>query len=122
MYADNIHTNKWTNTGKPDFDDQGYNNYDVAYNRVAIVFDKNHSDLTNWVNADPVRKVVSFAGNVGTLPTEPIRYDYDFTEWNTISDGTGDTVNADVPPRKGASGSTEQNRKLLFIDMRDKKC
>ena len=57
----------------------------------TVTFDKNGGDT----QANPkTKKVISPATTVGTLPTAPTRTGYTFVEWNTESDGSGDTFTA----------------------------
>ncbi|MCL2650129.1 MAG: Ig-like domain-containing protein [Candidatus Azobacteroides sp.] len=82
----------WSNTGASDSDLQGYNNYDISYFRVAVIFDKNHSDASGWTDANPTRRIVNCGNYIGTAPTNPTRTNYSFKNWSLDSNGVGTTV------------------------------
>ncbi|MBF0543904.1 MAG: InlB B-repeat-containing protein [Candidatus Riflebacteria bacterium] len=56
----------------------------------SVTFDKNGGDT----NANPTKKAVSSAGNIGILPFIPTRSGYIFAGWNTSPDGTGNIFTA----------------------------
>ncbi|MCL1918563.1 MAG: InlB B-repeat-containing protein, partial [Peptococcaceae bacterium] len=61
---------------------------------IILNFNKNHSDADKFTEADPTSLSVTYDQTVGSLPTAPTRYGYDFTGWSTDS-GSGNTVNFD---------------------------
>ncbi|MCL1919165.1 MAG: InlB B-repeat-containing protein, partial [Peptococcaceae bacterium] len=75
-----------------------YNDITVTYVyeviRSTLTFDKNHSDADKFTEADPTSLSVTYDQTVGSLPTAPTRYGYDFTGWSTDS-GSSNTVNFD---------------------------
>jgi len=74
---------------------QGYNNYDIAYTRIPVVFDRNHDDADGWTDADPGYMSVSYGDTISALPIEPARDGYMFNGWNTQADGEGDELTED---------------------------
>ena len=64
---------------------------------LTVTFDKNGGDT----EADPKTKKIPLlggasSGKIDTLPAPPTRSGYDFTGWNTKSDGTGDAFTVDT--------------------------
>ncbi|MBB6670090.1 InlB B-repeat-containing protein [Cohnella nanjingensis] len=57
---------------------------------VTVTFDKNGGDA----DANPAVITAVYGGNVGTLPTPPIRTGYTFAGWNPKTTGQGDPFNA----------------------------
>lgn len=61
------------------------NDYPVLAHTVT--FDKNGGTS----DASPTTKLAALGGNVGTLPTAPVRTGYTFNGWNTVAGGSGAT-------------------------------
>jgi uncharacterized repeat protein (TIGR02543 family) len=106
LYASNIYANKWSELPAVNTPSQGYNNFDISYTRVALIFDKNHADAEGWTDADPAGKIVNNGDNVGALPANPSRTDYKFVNWNPAKDGSGTAVTT--------STKVNSNRELTF--------
>ncbi|MDR2701437.1 MAG: YDG domain-containing protein [Spirochaetaceae bacterium] len=64
----------------------------------TVTFDKNHTDTTDWTEADPKTMTVTPpATTVGSLPRPPTRTGHTFISWNIASDGSGATFNTNTP-------------------------
>jgi uncharacterized repeat protein (TIGR02543 family) len=63
-----------------------------------VSFSINHGDTSNEVTyPDPVQRTITEDKNTVDLPTEPTRPYFEFVEWNTKADGTGEEFTADTP-------------------------
>jgi len=80
IYEQNIHGTHWTNPFE-----QGYNNFDIAYqNAVAVTFDGNGGNP--WRDSRRIAFGTSFGDD---MPPYPVRDGYTFSHWNTQRDGWG---------------------------------
>jgi len=64
---------------------------------VTVSFDKNNSDVGSTEANPNNMSIRPPATTLGTLPTEPTRPGYKFVEWNTQSDGSGETFTEETP-------------------------
>ena len=92
LYASNILANLWSiiTTGAPNA--QGYNNYDISYYRIDVVFDKNHNDATGWTEAGPNRIIINYGDRLALRPADPTRAGYLFQGWWLSDNGTGNPL------------------------------
>ncbi|MDR2957759.1 MAG: InlB B-repeat-containing protein, partial [Coriobacteriales bacterium] len=95
VYAANILSDKWSTPFT-----QGYNNYDinhgfVLYYLVTFMWNDGTGDEYDSVN---VLKA-SPAATIGdaNMPSDPLRTEYDFTEWNTEPDNSGTQFTSATP-------------------------
>jgi len=58
----------------------------------VVTFDKNNNDAGS-ADANPLRRAITTGTNIGMLPEEPTRRGHLFFGWNTMSDGSGSSVN-----------------------------
>ena len=88
-YAAHIKSSSWSAMPPDNSPAQGYNNYDIAYTKIEVVFDKNHSDIAGWLGADPDSIVADYAQPLPAMPAAPTRMGRPFNGWNTEPDGSG---------------------------------
>ena len=94
MYARNIlvPATEWSDLPPSNTQEQGYNNFDIAYTKVLVTFDENDGV---WTDTEENRtRVVEFDTLIGAPPSEPTRVGYRFIEWNTEEDGSGRDLTA----------------------------
>jgi uncharacterized repeat protein (TIGR02543 family) len=63
-----------------------------AIDNYTVTFNKNGGDI----DASPATRMADYNTTV-TLPTPPIKTDYDFVSWNTLEDGSGSTFSSSTP-------------------------